>query len=159
MGVSKVEGGGPLVCVGVVAQSAFEGDLECHALVHHTHMANERVGVRVRQRALGADEADLRRVDGQDLQTLRNLLLCDTLTLFKSPLAEWQKLDAFRHFLFPRLSFALQVFLPGIVWCKRIDTSLRGIIKSGLRLPRRTFTSFLYLPQAFGGMGIPSWPA
>ena len=66
MGVSEVEGGGPLVHVGVVAQSAFKGDVECNALVHHTHMANERVVFRVRQPALGAGEADLRRVyDGE----------------------------------------------------------------------------------------------
>ena len=83
-------------------------------------------------------------------------LLSDTTTIFNSALAEWQKLDCFRKFLFPRLSFILRVISPGVTWRTRLDTSLRSIVKKGIRLPLRTCTEFFYLPQAVGGMGIPS---
>ena len=87
---------------------------------------------------------------------MRDALIKDTNTIFTSPLAEWQKLDAFRRFLFPRLTFALQVIFPGSNWCKKLDTTLRGAIKKELKLPRRTVNSYFYLPQALGGLGIPS---
>lgn len=90
------------------------------------------------------------------LQDLRNAILRDTGTVFGSELAEWQKLDAFRRFLFPRVTFALKVVFPGTKWCQKTDTALRTIIKRGLRLPTRTCTKYLYLSQALGGMGIPS---
>ena len=38
----------------------------------------------------------------QDLNTIRGNLIRDTVTIFKSPLAEWQKLDVFQRFLFPQ---------------------------------------------------------
>ena len=69
---------------------------------------------------------------------------------------EWQKLDAFRRFLFPRLPFAHKVMFPGTIRCRKLDTSLRAIIKHGLHLPHRTCTKYLYLSQALGGLGIPS---
>ena len=86
---------------------------------------------------------------------LRDSLLRDTNILFTSELAEWQKLDAYRRFLFPRLGFTLKVIFPGVVWCRKLDTSLRAIIKGGLRLPQRTCTKYLYLSQALGGLGVP----
>ncbi|KAL5509857.1 hypothetical protein EMCRGX_G005296 [Ephydatia muelleri] len=89
------------------------------------------------------------------LATLRDTLLNDTNTVFSSELAEWQKLDAFRRFLFPRVTFVLKVVFPGTKWCRKLDTSLRTIVKHGLHLPNRTCTQYFYLPQALGGMGIP----
>ena len=90
------------------------------------------------------------------LESLKHSLLKDADAVFQSPLAEWQKLEAFRRFLFPRLSFAFKVLFPSTSWCQKLDTLLRTTIKKGLRLPRRTATHYLYLPQALGGMGIPS---
>ena len=49
----------------------------------------------------------------QDLVSVREALVKDTSTIFKSALAEWQKLDAFRCFLFSRLTFIFQVIFPG----------------------------------------------
>ena len=92
----------------------------------------------------------------EDLDVLKEALVRDTAKVFKSPLAEWQKLDAYRRFLFPRLTFVFQVIFPGPTWCKKMDTVLRAIIKQGLNLPRRTCTHYFYLPQALGGLGIPS---
>ena len=63
------------------------------------------------------------------LQKLKDDLLGDTGVVFSSQLAEWQKLDAFRRFLFPRLGFVLKVVFPGAVWCKKLDTALRTTIK------------------------------
>ena len=67
--------------------------------------------------------------------SLRTSLVNDANIVFQSPLAEWQKLHCFRKFLFPRVFFALRVVFLGSTWCKRLDTSLRGIIKKGLHLP------------------------
>ena len=76
----------------------------------------------------------------------------DTAKVFKSPLAEWQKLDSYHRF---RLTFVFQVIFPGSTWCKNLDTALRAIVKQGLSLPRRTCTHYFYLPQSLGGLGIP----
>ena len=93
----------------------------------------------------------------QDLNSIREALVKDIITIFKSPLAEWQKLDVFRRFLFPRLTFVLQVIFPGSTWCRKLDTTLREAIKQGLKMPlRRTATQYFYLPQASGGLGVPS---
>ena len=108
-----------------------------------------------RYKYLGCPTGAFRTRD-QDLGSVREDLMRDTSAIFKSFLAEWQKLDAFRRFLFPRLSFIFQVIFPGIRWCRQLDTKVRGIIKQGLKLPQRTCSQYLYLPQAFGGMGIPN---
>ena len=108
-----------------------------------------------RYRYLGCPTGAFRTKE-QDLNTIRATLVKDTITIFKSPLAEWQKLDVFRRFLFPRLTFVLQVIFPGSTWCRKLDTTLRGAIKQGLKMPRRTATQYLYLPQASGGLGVPS---
>ena len=50
--------------------------------------------------------------------------------VFASQLAEWQKLDAFRRFLLPRLCFVLKVVFPGVLWCQKLDTTLRTVIFS-----------------------------
>ena len=90
------------------------------------------------------------------LHELREGLIKDCGTIFHSELAEWQKLDAYRLFLFPRLSFVLKAVFPGTIWCRKLDTAIRAVIKRGLHLPPRTCTQYLYLSQALGGMGIPS---
>lgn len=90
------------------------------------------------------------------LDELREGMLRDCGIVFASELAEWQKLDAYRRFLFPRLNFVLKVVFPGATWCRKLDTAIRTVIKRGLHLPPRTCTQYLYLSQALGGMGIPS---
>ena len=87
-----------------------------------------------------------------DLDVLKEALVRDTAKVFKSPLAEWQKLDAYHRF---RLTFVFQVIFPGSTWCRKMDTALRAIVKQGLSLPRRTCTHYFYLPQSLGGLGIP----
>ena len=96
------------------------------------------------------------RTRDQDLDSVKEDLLRDTYAILKSPLAEWQKLDVFRRFLFPRLTLIFQVIFPGPTWCRRLDTKLRGVIKQGLKFPQMTCTQYLYLPQASGGLGVPN---
>ena len=55
------------------------------------------------------------RTSANVLNELRDGLLRDTGIVFSSQLAEWQKLDAFRRFLFPRLCFVLKVVFPGAI--------------------------------------------
>ena len=73
-----------------------------------------------------------------------------------SHLAEWQKLDAYRRFIFPRLQHVFRVFFPGSSWCKRMDMRARKWLKKAVRLPLRSCTKFLYTPQALGGLGVPN---
>ena len=88
----------------------------------------------------------------------RDSLLRDTNIVFSSLLAEWQKLDAFRRFLFPRLCFAIKVIFPGVAWCKTLDTSLRTIIKRGLHLRVRTCTKYIYTCRRPWGVWVyPVW--
>ena len=68
-----------------------------------------------------------------DLGSLYATLVKDSTTVFKSPLAEWQKLDAFRRFLFPRVSFVLKVMFPGSTSCHKQDTTLRGSSREASR--------------------------
>ncbi|KAL5510035.1 hypothetical protein EMCRGX_G005503 [Ephydatia muelleri] len=77
------------------------------------------------------------RTKEMDLNTIRDTLVKDTTTIFM-------------------LTFVLQVIFPGSTWCRKLDTTRRGAIKKGLKLPQRTATEYFYLPQAFGGLGVPS---
>ncbi|KAL5510046.1 hypothetical protein EMCRGX_G005514 [Ephydatia muelleri] len=65
---------------------------------------------------------------------LSDTLLRDTNIVLTSELAEWQKLDAFRRFLFPHVTIALKVVFPGVKW---------------------NCTKYIYLSTALGVMGVP----
>ena len=62
-----------------------------------------------RYKYLGCPSGASRRDALSDLTALRSTLLKDSTTILQSDLAEWQKLDAFRRFLFPRVTFILKV--------------------------------------------------
>ena len=82
--------------------------------------------------------------------------LRDCEVIMSSHLAEWQKLDAYRRFIFPRLQHYFRVFFPGSSWCKRMDMRARKWLKKAVRLPLRSCTEFLYTPQALSGLGVPN---
>ena len=63
-------------------------------------------------RYLGCPTGAFRTRD-QDLDSVKEDLLRDTSAIIKSRLAEWQKLNVFRWFIFPRLTFISQVIFPG----------------------------------------------
>ena len=61
-------------------------------------------------------------------------------TILESKLTTWQKLDALKHFVRPKLDFSLRTLLPTKGWTKQLDERVRGITKKSLRLPKRTVT-------------------
>eukprot|EP00731_Ephydatia_muelleri_P013788 Em0007g1098a len=91
----------------------------------------------------------------QDLSSIKDSLQRDTELLMTSPLAEWHKLDAYRRFLYPRLTYALKIFFPGSSWCRKLDTGTRKWLKKAVCIPSRSCSSYLYTPQNIGGLGIP----
>eukprot|EP00731_Ephydatia_muelleri_P013802 Em0007g1112a len=86
--------------------------------------------------------------DLSDLGSLCATLVKDSTTVFESPLAEWQKHDAFRLFLFPRVSFVLKVMFPGSISFHKLDTTLRGSSREASRShlePARNISIFLWI--------------
>ena len=73
-----------------------------------------------------------------------------------SLLTDWQKLDAMRRFVRPKLEYILRTIFPNCIWAKMLDDVVRGMVKKALRLPRRTVTSFFYVPWKQGGLGLPN---
>ena len=86
---------------------------------------------------LGADpKTDLKQVSAD--------YKADCEVIFKSDLADCQKLDAIHRFAKPRLVYLLQNTSPSIGWAKDIDKTTRALAKSCLKLPRCTVSSFLW---------------
>ena len=76
--------------------------------------------------------------------------------IFLSQLTDWQKLDAMKRFIRPKLEYILRTMLPNRTWGKHLDDAVRGMAKKAFRLPRRTITSFFYVPWKYGGLGLPN---
>ena len=85
-----------------------------------------------------------------------------------SGLLPWQKLDAWRRFLFPRLQYALRHHVVEIQLLSSphhrqagqrrapgADERLRGLFREVLSLPRTSSSSYLYAAAARGGVGLP----
>ena len=73
----------------------------------------------------------------------------------KSELTDWQKIDAIHRFAKPRLVYALQNQSPPTGWAKTIDKRVKALVKSAMKLPRRTIDAFLFSPWRAGGLGLP----
>ena len=78
----------------------------------------------------------------------------DARRLLESPLAPWQKLDAVRVFIAPRLTHCLRLgVLPkGVL--DSFDRSLRWRVKGVLGVPISATSRYLYSPTAAGGVGL-----
>ena len=76
--------------------------------------------------------------------------------IFLSQLTDWQKLDAMKRFIRPKLEYILRTMLRNRTWGKHLDDAVRGMAKKAFRLPRRTITSFFYVPWKYGGLGLPN---
>ena len=76
--------------------------------------------------------------------------------ILASQLTDWQKLDAIRRFIRPKLEYILRTMLPNRSWAKNLDDAVRGMAKKAFRLPRRTITTFFYVPWRYGGLGLPN---
>ena len=76
--------------------------------------------------------------------------------ILTSQLTDWQKLNAIRRFIRPKLEHILRTMLPNRSWAKNLDNTVRGMAKKAFRLPRRTITTFFYVPWRYGGLGLPN---
>lgn len=80
----------------------------------------------------------------------------NTEKLFKSALADWMKLEAFKEFVVPKLDYVLRSTLAHKKWGKNLDTFVRKTVKQSLGLPGRTCDAIFYVPVAQGGLGLRS---
>ena len=71
-----------------------------------------------------------------------------------SQLTDWQKLDALKRFVWPKMEHILRMMLPNCTWAKGLGDAVRGMAKKAFWLSRRTFTSFFYVPWKHGGLGL-----
>ena len=91
----------------------------------------------------------------------------DVEIISKSDLFPWQKLDAFKTFVHPRLIFIMRTREIKITNFSdnrlknstnlRIDQKLIPIFKSIVSIPRQADNAFLYMPTDLGGAGITSF--
>ncbi|KAM7301587.1 uncharacterized protein ISCGN_017106 [Ixodes scapularis] len=75
--------------------------------------------------------------------------------LLSSMLAPWQRLDAIKTFLYPALNFAMRVGAVGKEEWRRLDDTLRPLIKRTLYLPANSSNKYLYGSAGAGVAGIP----
>ena len=80
----------------------------------------------------------------------------DTEKLFRSGLADWMKLEAFKEFVMPKLDYAIRSTLAHKKWAQKLDTFVRRTIKQALGLPRRASDAIFYVPTTKGGLGLRS---
>ena len=90
-----------------------------------------------------------------DLGRLGTEYISDVEAIMKSELTDWQKVDAIHRFAKPRLVYALQNQSPPTGWAKTIDKRVKALVKSAMKLPRRTIDAFLFSPWRAGGLGLP----
>ena len=76
--------------------------------------------------------------------------------IFGSQLTDWQKLDAMRRFIRPKVVYILRMMLSNRTWAKGLDDAVRGMAKKAFRLLQGTITSFFYVPWKHEGLGLPN---
>ena len=94
----------------------------------------------------------------EDVCQRRVVMMCarEAEKILTSLLTDWQKLDAIRRFVRPKLEYILRTMLPNRTWGKNLDDAVRGMAKKAFRLPRRTTTPFFYVTWKNGGLGLPN---
>ena len=78
----------------------------------------------------------------------------DALLLLDSALAPWQKLDAIRTFIVPRLTHCLRLGVLPKGPLQSFDKALRWRVKGILNLPANATNAYLYAPTSAGGVGL-----
>ena len=79
----------------------------------------------------------------------------EILKIENSRLAPWQKLDAIRTFVQPKLTFALRAGVNDLkASLKELDTTLRFALRRICNLPTRATTSYLFADRRTGGLGF-----
>ena len=83
-------------------------------------------------------------------------MLKETEIIAKSPLSDWQKIEAINIFVISKAQYHPRASTPYRTWAQSIDKQIRKILKPSLKLPKRTATSFLYSANKHGGVGLRS---
>ena len=96
-----------------------------------------------------------RMAEGSPTELEENILKA-TEAVCTSLLTDWQKVDALNTFVLTKASYYLSATMVDRSWCQKIDASIRKSLKKGLRLPKRTLSSFLHLGKCHGGLGLTS---
>ena len=100
--------------------------------------------------------------------TIVQEVVADMRSVAASGLLQWQKLDAWRRFLFPRLQYALRHHVLPVQELSSphqrqgngrrrhgADQELRELFRRLLHLPKTAATGYLYGAVAKGGIGLP----
>ena len=75
--------------------------------------------------------------------------------ILTSNLATWQRIDALKSFFYPSLNYAMRTDQFGKDDWKRLDDSLRPLLKKTLNLPDRASNDFLYGNSKDSLFGVP----
>lgn len=70
-------------------------------------------------------------------------------------LAPWQRLDAFKTFLYTALNFAMRCGTFCTIEWQVLDNALRPLLKHTLYLPKNASNDYLYGSSAGGAVGLP----
>lgn len=108
------------------------------------------MGVEDSYRYLGIDEGFLRQ---KAADSLARGTQCDLDAINNSLLAPWQKIDALKIFVIPKLGFALRTAAMSKVQLRNLDASVQRTMKAWMQMPKKASTEPLYLPFAQGGVG------
>ncbi|KRZ94325.1 Retrovirus-related Pol polyprotein from type-2 retrotransposable element R2DM, partial [Trichinella sp. T8] len=78
--------------------------------------------------------------------------------IFRSKLAPWQKMDAYRSYVLPRLTFQLMIAKFNNIKqsAGQYDRAILRLVKRCFQLPVETSTDFIRAPRQCGGLGVPS---
>jgi len=75
--------------------------------------------------------------------------------VLSSRLAPWQRIDALKSFILPSLMFPMRTWQNSKTAYKRVDETLRPLIKKTLYLQSRASNEYLYGTASSGSCGIP----
>ncbi|XP_054259803.1 uncharacterized protein LOC128984500 [Macrosteles quadrilineatus] len=78
----------------------------------------------------------------------------DVKKIDESLLAPWQKLEAVRMFILPRLDFIMRGARVAKTPLKKLDNDVKRMVKKWLYLPQRASAEVVYLGVAEGGAGM-----
>ncbi|UYV63981.1 hypothetical protein LAZ67_2006243 [Cordylochernes scorpioides] len=78
----------------------------------------------------------------------------DTEKIHSSLLAPWQKIDATKTFIYPRLDFILRGSPIHKTAFREVDLLIKRLGKKWLGLPQRASNEVLYIPPSKGGAGM-----
>lgn len=70
--------------------------------------------------------------------------IATAVSIMKSNLAPWQRLDAMKSFFYPSLNYVMRTDQHSKKGCKKLDDSIRKMIKEVLYVPERASHSYIH---------------